>query len=161
MPKHNQVSNENFTILNSNDFDLTQSEHHDDNWNRIIKDNNGDIIIYGLSVQNNSETINSDIFIIKLSPNGEILWSYRYGGSGNDRIGSKPILIDSENNILIYGTSNSKDLPVKNSIYEPNFKESESIPFIIKFDPNGDLLFSMQKCFAISLQYLIIKISFG
>ena len=52
----------------------------------------------------------SDIYVIKLDPNGVILFSAIIGGTGNDT--GKAIDLDSVGNIYLAGTTSSTDYPV-------------------------------------------------
>ena len=75
-----------------------------------------------------------DIFVCKLSPGGDLVWSKRMGGTGQDY--GKAITIDSNQNILITG--------VVGLTAKADFGNFEVIPksndiFICQLDNNGDV----------------------
>jgi hypothetical protein len=96
---------------------------------------------------------NWDLFILKVSPTGSLLYSSYFGGTGSDEIGGTNggytykggnIAIDASNNILICGSTSSTDLPLKNA-YQSTFRGAYDV-FILKLIPAGsgdsDLIFS-------------------
>ena len=79
-----------------------------------------------------------DCFIAKFTSNGSLLWSTYLGGNQDDRISD--IVIDSNDNIIIAGETNSADFPLVNPI-QTELKEQHS-SFITKFSPDGKVLWS-------------------
>lgn len=70
---------------------------------RVVRDNNGDIIIFGITSDFNFST---DLLTIKYSgTDGSLLWSRRYDGLDklDERIGA--LALDSAGNVLVTGSS--------------------------------------------------------
>jgi hypothetical protein len=95
-------------------------------------DHEGNIILSG-------ETRNSDIYIGKFSSNGTVLWEHNLNGSGLDKI--EHLVIDSDNNIIVLGTTESSDFLVLNAFQE-NYMGGVEL-FITKFNSeSGDIMWS-------------------
>lgn len=130
----------NFTILNSVGHDGETYGHDFHEWNRVMLDQSENILIYGLALANVSSGVNNDIFLVKMSQSADILWSTRYGGAKQEYLGSHPVLIDSQNNIYVYGETNSSDLLLKNAKYgTPDFSKQIRVSFLLKFSSEGEL----------------------
>lgn len=78
--------------------DQNQSEGQD-----LELDADGNLIITGY--YRDLETNNADVLVIKMSPQGDVLWSKHYGGSGTD--GGKSIDVMSDGSLLVTAVSNS------------------------------------------------------
>ena len=93
----------------------------------------------------NSGRYLSDVVVSKLTKDGNALeYSYFLGGKGNE-IGK--IGIDSKGNIVIVGTTSSKDFPVTNGSQFPTsdttFSQSGGALYVAVIDPTGkNLLYS-------------------
>lgn len=72
-----------------------------------------------------------DTYLMKLSPEGELIYSTYIGGSGNDAYCSQ-ITLDDSGNVYIAFTTASKDLPVSENAYQRTNK-GESDHYLIKF----------------------------
>jgi uncharacterized repeat protein (TIGR01451 family) len=81
----------------------------------------------------------SDIWLIKLSSTGNIIWNNCFGGSRSDYIESCKLLPSGE--IYLLGGTDSPDLP---SFHDPGIAEEFDIYFC-RVSSTGSLLF--QKCF--------------
>lgn len=82
-----------------------------------------------------------DVVLIKFSSEGELLFSTYFGGSGDDW--GTGVRVDSENNIIITGTTASTDFPTKNPLYSPTGVDTDLDCFVAKFSSDGqELLFS-------------------
>jgi hypothetical protein len=114
-----------------------------DQWaNAVAVDHEGNIIVTGQfeyeidlgggPMQSAGETY-PDIFIAKLDPNGEHLWSRRFGGTSTDR--GTAVAVDAEGNILL-GASFAGTVEFDG---EALTADSSHI-LIAKFDPEGDHL---------------------
>jgi len=79
-------------------------------------------------VQNNYGEL--DYWILKLDPNGNIIWEKNFGGSLSD-IAESSIELDNED-LIIIGRSNSNDLDVE-------FNNGNSDYWIVKLTKNGEL----------------------
>ena len=75
-----------------------------------------------------------DIYLMKLSPEGELIYSTYIGGS-QDEFYCNQIIMDDDDNIYVGFTTNSKDLPVSNNAYQKLNKgvEDDNDHYIIKF----------------------------
>ena len=80
---------------------------------------------------------NLDCFISKFSSNGTLLFSTFLGGSEGDW--ATNVAVDSQDNIIITGTTSSADFPVLFGYDETN---NEYDAFISKFNSFGELLWS-------------------
>lgn len=115
----------------------------------ISNDKNGNVLVTGQFVgtvdfdpSSNAFPLtsngNSDIFIIKLDPNGNLKWVYNFGGTSSD-FGAK-IAIDSLCNVYTTGSfSGSIDFDPNLGIYNLVSLNSSSI-FISKLDSNGNFI---------------------
>jgi hypothetical protein len=83
-----------------------------------------------------------DVYVTKIDPSGsEIVFSTFIGGEVAETVSSDGIQIDSKGNIIIAGTTSSKDFPATDGVIDKEYAESDC--FIAKFSPEGDrLLFS-------------------
>ncbi len=80
-----------------------------------------------------------DAFIVKFDTLGFPVWSTYFGGTGEDR-GTR-LEIDSENNIIIAGATNSPNFPLKGEFDQDSIK-GEADMYVAKFDQDGNLLWS-------------------
>jgi uncharacterized protein (TIGR03437 family) len=80
----------------------------------------------------------SDAFISKFSSAGDLVWSTYFGGSGDDSAAG--VAIDSAGNILVAGTTSSRNLPVLNA-HQSTLGGSDDV-FALKLDPTGKILYS-------------------
>lgn len=72
-----------------------------------------------------------DAFLIKLSPQGDLLYSTYIGGTGSENYCLK-LTLDDSGNVYVGFTTDSRDLPVSKNAYQKSIK-GESDHFIIKF----------------------------
>jgi hypothetical protein len=84
----------------------------------------------------------NDLFIAKLNPDGQLIYSTYFGGDGYE---SGYIRFDGSNNLYLLGSTSSSNLPILNA-FQPNFGGGESSVFgdlfIAKLNPDGQLLYS-------------------
>ena len=73
-----------------------------------------------------------DIFLMKLSPEGELIYSTYIGGS-KDEYYCNQIAIDNDGNVYVGFTTDSPDLPVSDNAYQKSLNGSEDDHYIIKF----------------------------
>ncbi len=84
-----------------------------------------------------------DVFMSKLSKNGDLMWSSYIGGSAYDS--PQNFLIDNDNNIILTGNTDSTDFPLKDaifSIYTGQDVLGIGRPYISKFTSDGELSWS-------------------
>lgn len=110
-----------------------------------IADKNGNIFVaggtrVGLKVTNDafqknynghSDVTGGDIFLMKLSPEGELIYSTYIGGSGSENY-CLQIALDDFGSVYVGFTTDSKDLPVSNDAYQKSNK-GDNDHYIIKF----------------------------
>ncbi len=72
-----------------------------------------------------------DAFLMKLSPEGELLYSTYIGGSGSEFY-CLQIALDDYGNVYVGFTTDSKDLPVSKNAYQKSIK-GDNDHYIIKF----------------------------
>ncbi|MHA2339183.1 MAG: SBBP repeat-containing protein [Candidatus Hodarchaeales archaeon] len=108
-----------------------------------------DIIIGGSTtsenfpyLENNPNTGNEtsrDIFLTKISSNGEYLSGYKFGGSGSE--GIRFVVMDKYENLYLSGNTGSEDFPIVKSEKFDSF--DHEIDYLIKISSDfQDILFS-------------------
>ncbi len=126
----------------------------EDGTGRVAIDSEGNIVLASKSpsvdfpILNAYQPLNNgsdDGVIIKFNPDGqELLFSTFFGGSANEYIYT--VAVDSNDDIVIAGTTDSIDLPLKNAI-KSNRSTSTREVFLAKFSSDGqELLFSTYIC---------------
>ncbi len=81
----------------------------------VVETDNGDFIICGTTHASPVDTINTDIFAMRIAPlSGFVFWSKVYGGAGNDEANS--IIRTPEGSFLILGSSTSFDSTAKQAL---------------------------------------------
>ncbi|MBK8678080.1 MAG: PKD domain-containing protein [Sphingobacteriales bacterium] len=97
-------------------------------------------------------TLGTDMGITKFSPDGKtLIYSTYLGGKRNELPHS--LIVDSQNNLVLFGTTGSNNFPATNGAYDKTFNggndvgDISNIPFyegsdivVAKFAPEGDLL---------------------
>ncbi|MBI5402248.1 MAG: hypothetical protein HY959_02510 [Ignavibacteriae bacterium] len=79
----------------------------------------------------NDDVTGGDIFLMKLSPKGELIYSTYIGGIGSEFY-CLQIALDDYDNVYVGFTTDSKDLPVSNKAYQKSNK-GDNDHYIIKF----------------------------
>ncbi len=115
-------------------------------FNSVI-DGEGNLIIAGETLSSNLPTLNAfqenqsgngDAFLAKFNPENQLVFSTYLGGNESDA--ANYVCVDSDDNILVVGQTDSFDFPILNAIQEENVGDRDGT--ISKFAPNGTLLFS-------------------
>lgn len=110
--------------------------------NAIATDSAGDVYVAGSAVVDPS-TGQTTVLIVKLNPQAtQYLYVRYFGGSVYDA--ASAIAVDSSGNAYIAGVTGSPDFPVTsggNLGTAPGSRTDER-SFVVKLDPNGNLLFS-------------------
>lgn len=105
----------------------------DEAWG-IVDTNDGNFIIVGDTRSNDKDvTINkgaADVFVLKMTPDGDALWKKSFGGSSFDT--ARSISKTSDNGFLISGSSRSSD----GDILKNN---GQNDALVLKLNNNGDL----------------------
>ena len=79
-----------------------------------------------------------DFFVVKLDPDGNLLWEDHFGGPGNDVAGA--IDIDSESNVLVTGSfSETVDFDPGREVVNMS-SAGENDVFLLKLNKDGDLI---------------------
>ena len=125
------------TLIGGNDFDVAKA---------IAINSLGNIFITGNTLSSNFPVLNAldsvknsnlDCFISQFNSSGGLISSTYFGGNDYDQVNS--LAIDSSNNLLITGQTDSTDFPGHGSL-----NISSGIPdvFVSKFNPTGNLVFT-------------------
>ncbi len=85
------------------------------------------------------------IFVTKLDPSGNIVYSTYFGGSGTDT--ASAMAVDPSGNVYVTGTSSSQDFPTTAGAYSPSLPatpagESPSSSFVFKLKGDGSVGYS-------------------
>ena len=80
-------------------------------------------------------TSSTDVFVTKLDPSGNIVYSTYLGGAGYDQ--AVGMAVDAAGNLFVTGTTNSSDFPVSQGAYA-----SSGSVFLTRINPNGSLAYS-------------------
>lgn len=101
-------------------------------------DAQGNLYIVGATTSATQATT-TDALILKLDPNGNILYSTSFGGSGNDA--ATALAIGSDGSLYVAGTTNSTDLPVTAGAYLATRPSNHggSASFVLKLNPAGSV----------------------
>lgn len=114
---------------------------------KTVIDKHGNIVVAGFTNSNDFPVQNAyqssfkggtDGFLVKVSPEGNLLFSTYFGGTGDDQIVS--LALDTNDNIYISGTTFSTDFPTLNA-YQSTYKGNTD-GFLAKFSSEGQLQFS-------------------
>jgi len=101
----------------------------------IIKSSDGNYVIVGDTRSNDKNVSHnngaSDLWIIKISPSGNLLWEKTFGGTSFDA--GRSISNTSDNGFLISGSSRSMDGDLTTN-------QGQNDVWVIKIDSNGSLL---------------------
>jgi len=147
------TSTENTCPLNI-EFSTLIGGNGEDGTGNIVLDTEGNILMATKTDSTDFPLVNpyqisnnglDDGIIFKFSSDGqELLYSTYFGGSGNDIVFD--VALDSEGNIIITGTTDSADFPMKNALNDTK-SASERDVFLSKFSADGqELLFSTYIC---------------
>ncbi|TVR76815.1 MAG: PKD domain-containing protein [Chitinophagaceae bacterium] len=87
--------------------------------------------------------MNWDIAISKFSPDGSsLIFSTYFGGSFNEI--PQSIIVNSQNELVVYGSTGSSDFPVTQNAYDTIFKGGDTIlvTFVVLFPDGSDIFVS-------------------
>lgn len=123
-----------------------------DRANDLKVDNNGDILVSGqffgtvdfggITLQSVSNS--KDIFLIKMNPQGDVLWALSEGGSLGDNMYA--LAVDAQNNILLTGQfAGAATIAGQtfNSVINPDLSAPSYDLFVSKYDSNGNPLWAI------------------
>jgi len=115
-------------------------------------DNNGDILVSGQffgTVNFGGQTLQSvanskDIFLIKMNPQGDVLWALAEGGSMGDNMYA--LAVDTQNNIILTGqfagTATIAGQALTSEI-NPDLNQPSYDIFVSKYDSSGNPLWAI------------------
>jgi hypothetical protein len=90
----------------------------------------------------------TDVFVSKLDPNGNIVYSTYFGGSGSDN--AVAMALGNDGSVYVTGSTNSTDFPVTEGAYA-----TSGASFVFKLNPDGSLAWSTYFTDANSAPYAI------
>ena len=82
-------------------------------------------------------TATPDVFAMKLDPDGNIVYSTFFGGSGTDQ--AVAAAVGSDGSVYVTGSTNSTDLPTTAGAYVAGLSSPASVGFVFKLNPAGML----------------------
>jgi hypothetical protein len=122
-----------------------------DGANSVTVDSTGNVYIAGATSSADFPLLNplqqkpggqSDGFVAKFSPSGQLLFSTCFGGSGDDIINA--IRLHPSGDLVLVGTTHSTDLPTTESAFQPAYKGGTAFGsgdgFIARITPDGSQL---------------------
>ena len=137
------------TKISANGQSLVYSTYlgggEEDHGNAIATDPVGNAYITGDTRSDDFPTKNAlyptrrgltDVFVTKINPIGELIYSTYFGGLSNRGYG---IAADADGNAYITGYTLGFGFPLKNPLFE---WQGSDDAFVAKFDPQGSLIFS-------------------
>ncbi|MFW9995478.1 MAG: SBBP repeat-containing protein [Candidatus Odinarchaeota archaeon] len=135
--------------------------NEDISWS-VVVDSQANIIVAGSTYSTNCPVLNAyqdtygggdkpggdmpyhifggDGFVAKFDPAGQLTWSTFLGGINLDC--ARYVTVDTSDNIIVIGTTNSTDYPVTDDAYQSSYSGGVYDLFITKFAPNGTLTYS-------------------
>lgn len=100
----------------------------------LVKTNDGNFIIAGDTRSNDNHVSNNkgaaDLWLIKISPNGNLIWEKTIGGTSFDV--SRAMVTSQNNGFILSGSSRSNDIDVAEN-------KGQNDAWILKVDNNGNL----------------------
>ena len=115
----------------------------------LVSDANGNLYIVGTTystdfpVSANSLQPNfggdSDAFVAKLNPKGQVVWSTYLGGNKNED--GRDIVIDKQGNVHVIGRTESENFPITDGVLQPKLAGGIDA-FITTLDSNGEMITS-------------------
>jgi len=87
----------------------------------------------------------TDVFVVKLDPNGDVVYSTYFGGSAVDVAAG--LAIGADGSVYVTGTTASTDFPTTKGAYQTTFPQNaptslQNASFVFKLNPNGSLAWS-------------------
>lgn len=83
----------------------------------------------------------TDVFVAKLDPSGDVIYSTFFGGSNSDY--PIAIAVDPSGGVYVTGRTQSPDFPVTIGAYLTSDPDSAQwVPFLFKLNPDGSLAYS-------------------
>ena len=121
----------------------------------IDVDSSGNVYVTGFTLSEDFPTSNGadqtfnggpwgDVFLAKLSPDGNLVWATFHGGTGGER--ARALVVDPDGFAYVAGWTNSRDFPTLQP-YDSTFNGGKTVgfggdAFLAKFSPDGVPLWS-------------------
>jgi uncharacterized protein (TIGR03437 family) len=86
-----------------------------------------------------STTSTHDVFVAKLSPDGDVLFSTYFGGSHDET--PRAIAVGADGGVYVTGTTASLDFPTTNAAFQPGAR-NQGAKFLFKLNADGTLAYS-------------------
>jgi hypothetical protein len=123
----------------------------DDSIENFELDSSGNLVIAGRTTSTDFPVTSNadqpvigggaDGFFMRLSANcSTILYSTFLGGSDNE--GINEITIDTEDNIIVTGTTMSSNFPITTDAYQSSISSTQSDSFIAKYNSSGQMIYA-------------------
>ena len=120
----------------------------------MATDNSGNVVITGNTFSTNFPVLSGyqllyagstkpwagDAYVVKLDPNGALMWATYYGGSDWDY--GSGISADKSGNIFFAGVTASSNFPILAGGYSQAYAGGGSDAFVVKLNSSGTLLWS-------------------
>lgn len=136
----NELSNKNMAIIKVGwdgnvSWKVNTGGKYDDWGSKIYQLSDGSLICTGTFTDTTTTTpVQTDIFVVKVSATGEILWQKTYGGPGNQ---TGKDLIKTSDGFMILGSTDVERVPLTDST--GNIAGNSDI-YLLKIKENGDLV---------------------
>ncbi|MBO9203369.1 MULTISPECIES: BACON domain-containing protein [Niastella] len=118
-----------------------------DNATSVAVTANGSILVAGWTLANNTGDIGNnhgsvDMWVLKLSGNGDKIWSKLYGGKDGDM--ANAIAVTPDDGFIIAGSSSSLDQDIvgKNHAQTQTAGDGYIDMWVVKLNPSGDIIWS-------------------
>jgi len=133
------------SFIGGRDIDIGSSvtvDSHDNLFVTGVTDSN-DFLIHNTTYTQSHQGYESDVFITKITKNGQLEWSTFIGGSRGDGLAGIAADVDNSDNLIMIGDTHSNDFPVKNAYHSEKFGDINDFDiFLVKFSSVGSLLWS-------------------
>lgn len=142
---------QNYTISNSHSTPKNSQEKLNNDFTNFLSQNNnasnyiepysikigpgGDLFVTGYYVVSPQ---NIDVFVLRMSPNGTIIFKTHFGGSSSDF--ARDIVVDQNGNSYVVGYTDSNNFFTKNAFRSTPYGGYDI--FLAKLSPTGQILFS-------------------
>jgi hypothetical protein len=100
-----------------------------------------DVITFGGTTLTNSGAQSQELYIVKYSPSGEVLWAESFGGAG-DEVGNA-IAVDDQGNAFLAGQFTSPSIIIGSTTLTNDNAPNNDL-FLAKYNPNGDVLWAFR-----------------
>ncbi len=87
------------------------------------------------TLTNDSTTATSDVYVVKYSPSGNVIWARKAGGTMDDRINA--VTTDVAGNVIVTGSFESKYLIFGTDTVKNPLVATDDV-FVIKYDSSGN-----------------------